>query len=518
MPPIDEAGSTSTATATATTTAAAAVAAATTSSPLSSPSTSSASSAAPSPTPKKRKPKKRFLSLGKDPTGKWKRRRKEQEDREIQRALSSADTGPDADADDILESIHVAGGFLMIGNGSANPPTTPPPPPPPRKRKRPSTATRTTAAPPKQLLLTSSSPVNQFAAATSTTSSSLSEPDENENDDELFAALASPGSKISPATTLPAEPPPPPSSPPQQQQQQQQTIFHVYRFPELTPTLSTHAPGFGDRVLLDWTRLLTSQAELDQAIVDGGVYELAVSDPTLPEIERARWSTRVKERKEVGRKRGHEEFDEAFMAPPASRWRSADGEPEGSNTTMEMEKADDVEGSNTTMEMEKADDVEESAMEIDSAVEIEEKAAEIEIEDSTVEIRDTAVQAETEVEKVQLNTNSDLPATKNMRPAGAEPAIGGKITLAGALRRQRELRKLHQGRVRGVSEGEKHEKGKEKGKAKNHVIPALLGPDTDVYVQKPLRAASAPAGTVAQSAVPLLREFHFSGREDRARD
>lgn len=277
----------------------------------------------------------------------------------------------------------------------------------------------------------------------------------------------------------------------------------MYRFPELTPTLSTHAPGFGDRVLLDWTRLLTSQAELDQAVVDGGVYELAVSDPTLPEIERVRWSACVKEQKEMSKKRGHEELDEVFMAPSATRWCSGAGDPEDGNTTA------------------KAEDVKESTMEIDSAVEIEEKAAEMEIEDSTAEMSDTTAQAETEVQKeVQLNTNpEDLPATKNMRPASAEPAIGGKITLAEALRRQRELRELHQGRVRGVSEGEKHEKGKEKDREKNNIMSVLLGTDTDVYVQKPLRAASAPAGTVAQSAVPLLREFLFlRERSERARD
>lgn len=229
------------------------------------------------------------------------------------------------------------------------------------------------------------------------------------------------------------------------------------------------------------------------------MYELAVSDLMLPEIERVRWSACVKEQKEMSKKRGHEELDEVLMAPSATRWRSGAGEPEDGNTAVKMEKAENVK---------------ESTMEIDSAVEIEEKATEIEIEDSTVEMRDTATQAETEVEKVQLSTNhpKDLPATKNMRPASAEPAIGGKITLAEALRRQRELRELHQGRVRGVSEGEKHEKGKEKGREKNNAIPALLGTDTDVYMQKPLRAASAPAGTAAQSAVPLLREFHLRAR------
>lgn len=77
--------------------------------------------AAPPPARKKRKAKKRFLSLGKDPNGKWKKRKLLEEERAIQKALEVTVAESENDDDDMLESINVAGGFLLIGEGSANP-------------------------------------------------------------------------------------------------------------------------------------------------------------------------------------------------------------------------------------------------------------------------------------------------------------------------------------------------------------------------------------------------------------
>lgn len=71
---------------------------------------------------KRRKTKKRSLFLGKDTFGSRKRRRLQTEGKEIQKALDS-DTPLDSDSEDdgnMLESITVAGGFLIFGQGSIN--------------------------------------------------------------------------------------------------------------------------------------------------------------------------------------------------------------------------------------------------------------------------------------------------------------------------------------------------------------------------------------------------------------
>jgi len=82
-------------------------------------------SASVSQSKRKRKPKRR-LTLGKDPGGKWKRRKLQLEEQQIQKALEDDTDGEGGE--EIFDCIKVAGGFLMRGpNAGQQPPYYPPP-------------------------------------------------------------------------------------------------------------------------------------------------------------------------------------------------------------------------------------------------------------------------------------------------------------------------------------------------------------------------------------------------------
>lgn len=71
------------------------------------------------PPRRRKRPRKRFLSLGKDPKNKWKRRKLEMEEKQIQEALDHAAAHEHDDDEQLLDSINVKGGVLMMGEDSA---------------------------------------------------------------------------------------------------------------------------------------------------------------------------------------------------------------------------------------------------------------------------------------------------------------------------------------------------------------------------------------------------------------
>ncbi|KAF8537923.1 hypothetical protein BDD12DRAFT_197070 [Trichophaea hybrida] len=78
-------------------------------------------SASVSQSKRKRKPKRR-LTLGKDPAGKWKRRKLQLEEQQIQKALEDNSDGQGDE--EIFDCIRVAGGFIMRGlNAGQQPPS-----------------------------------------------------------------------------------------------------------------------------------------------------------------------------------------------------------------------------------------------------------------------------------------------------------------------------------------------------------------------------------------------------------